>query len=462
MDATTNKRIGGITSIVASVVLGFKAFFPELARELFFGTIGDGLKNMMPDSIPSYIAEYLPYLPWVLILIAGIMGLTGWYMDTTVHLSWPYLRRGLAANKKPESERTDHWTERKQIEIYVLANASSGIDPVALPVDKDPQLTRLRALKDAITRDELDATINGERPNAMSTVSLHSFEKYVAATHKQYWNEVLHRWQATQNPTKATPVPDWKICEAMDYIAAQYGNENEQDLDKKYLDPTRLLTSKARSGQIQVWGRRIFGKDDVELSPRSIEQLEWNEIQLSVQACSPSSRRPHTVSASQNATQQFTDLYVNESQIRDTRWRDENRIAEAPPRITLIDLLREAEIQGWRFTDYGSQHVFDLVHALRDAGSTEEVQFWGREKKIHDSVTRRQALGKIDAKYWLEFQIDGMSCLECSGGDATGIASDNFQTKTQDDANQAKRRLYVDIQLDRTQAIKWLAHNEPG
>lgn len=106
--------------------------------------------------------------------------------------------RSTAPQKTGEPERNDHWTERKQLEIYVLANASGGVDPIALPVDKDPQLTRLRELKDAITRDELDATLNGERPNVMSTVTLQSFEQYVAATNKQYWQEVLHRWQARQ------------------------------------------------------------------------------------------------------------------------------------------------------------------------------------------------------------------------------------------------------------------------
>ena len=79
----------------------------------------------------------------------------------------------------------------------------------------------------------------------------------------------------------------------MDYIAAELGNEDEECLDDKYLEPTRLLTTKARSGEIQVWGKRIFSTDNAELSSRVIEPSDWNDIEVSIWACTPSSRRPH-------------------------------------------------------------------------------------------------------------------------------------------------------------------------
>ena len=113
---------------------------------------------------------------------------------------------GLQKTEKPE--RTDHWTEREQLEISILANVSDGLDPYNSPIDSDPALSRLRELKDAILTDGIDASINGERPNVKSTVSLKSFKQYVAATNKPYWVEVLQRWEARQKRDQKPKEPD--------------------------------------------------------------------------------------------------------------------------------------------------------------------------------------------------------------------------------------------------------------
>lgn len=128
------------------------------------------------------------------------------------------------------------------------------------------------------------------------------------------------------------------------------------------------------------------------------------------------------------------------------------------PRISLVDLIAEARKQGWRFTDDGSQHVFDFVRTFRDAGSTEAVQFWGREKQHTDSMTRDRPLEKISTDYWKKFQRDGISLLRISpeSGSASGLTVDNFQTVTVADGNLTQRRLYADIYLDRENALNWL------
>ena len=82
------------------------------------------------------------------------------------------------------------------MEISALANVSAGRQPTDGPINKDPENSRLRELKDAINSVELDAELNGESTNWWSTVTLHDFTIYVAATNKPYWVEVLHRWQA--------------------------------------------------------------------------------------------------------------------------------------------------------------------------------------------------------------------------------------------------------------------------
>ena len=148
----------------------------------------------------------------------------------------------------------------------------------------------------------------------------------------------------------------------------------------------------------------------------------------------------------------------NRSEVAEPDKEQSSEIAVVSPLISLIDLMREAEKLGWRFTDDGSQHIFDFVRALSDAGSTKAIQFWGREKQRIEPMTKERALSDIDPKYWRKFKIDGISCLELSHstGEAQGIASDNLKTTTEADGNLTQHGLYADIHLDRAQAVNWL------
>jgi len=198
------KSVGGV--LLLGVVYDYvtRKFFPELAKELFYGPLGDWLRSIMPVSA----SEYVMYVPITLVFVAGVMAVTGWGMNTTVHISRPFFRRKSTTSQKTTPINNDHWTERKQLEIYVLANVSVGRDSADTEIKKEPELSRLRELKDAITLGELDATINGERPNVRSTVSFQSFQQYVAATNKSYWVEILQRWQARQNYNNSSPDPE--------------------------------------------------------------------------------------------------------------------------------------------------------------------------------------------------------------------------------------------------------------
>lgn len=272
-------------------------------------------------AIAKIIVEYLSYpLSWV--LIAAIL------IFVVLFLHSYFVEQKRNPSQVQSSKDEDYWAERNCVEIYILANASANIaSPTTSPTNEEPQLTRLRELKDAIKDGELDVDLNIEKP-MWSTVTLRDFELYAAAGNKFHWNEVLQRWRKRQEAGKSTPQADWKIVEAMDYIAAKYGNENEEHLDTKYAEPTRLLTSKARSGEIQVWGRRIFDDDNAELSQRQMKQSDWEDIELSMWACTTSAGHSHTESASQQVNkstsqqevQHFTDLLVSESQIKSTKW----------------------------------------------------------------------------------------------------------------------------------------------
>ncbi len=129
--------------------------------------------------------------------------------------------------------------------------------------------------------------------------------------------------------------------------------------------------------------------------------------------------------------------------------------------MPLVELLKEAEQQGWRFTDNGSQHIFEFVGGLRDAGSMGVIQFSGREKQRITQMTKERALERIDPAYWQNYKIDGVTCLEVSHstGEAQGIANDNLDTTTVADGNLTQHELFADIHLDRAQAAKWLEAN---
>lgn len=145
-------------------------------------------------------------------------------------------------------------------------------------------------------------------------------------------------------------------------------------------------------------------------------------------------------------------------QLKDTSISDD--LVELPPRISLVELLKEAERQGWRFTAYDSQHIFDFTHVLRDAGSTEIIQFWGRKEQRIGGRIEETPLTRIGSGYWETCWIRGLSCLKILDGMAANILADNFQTITE--SPDRRNYLYNDIQLDRKQALSWLHQQTPS
>lgn len=222
----------------------------------------------------------------------------------------------------------------------------------------------------------------------------------------------LYAYRKSQKPDKENPAtevpiikpsnlqPDWKIVDAMDFIAAIYGNATEEDLDKKYLEPTRLLTSKARSGEIQVWGKRIFDDDNAELSQRQMKQSDWEDIELSIWACTTSAGHSHTEPASQQEVQQFTDLHVNESQIKDIRWQSEDIERRYPERIH-----RVVDHVSLRIDDSNSGNCYLATrHALRVAARDGRIALSGKKRKP-DKRNPSKLATPIPADFWNDQEL---------------------------------------------------------
>lgn len=146
------------------------------------------------------------------------------------------------------------------------------------------------------------------------------------------------------------------------------------------------------------------------------------------------------------------------------RWPRKSKftdIQESTPlnTIPLVELLKKAETQNWQFTVNESQHIFHFTSALRDAGSTGEIQFWGREVQHIQDHTRDKALTEIGSDMWKGALIRPLSCLENSSDGTTRIVSDNFRTTVEREALQGDLR--KDIHLNRKQALSWLQHQVP-
>ena len=116
------------------------------------------------------------------------------------------------------------------------------------------------------------------------------------------------------------PKPNLRIGEAMDYLADRLGLTSEQDIEKKYTHPARLLTLQAIAGKIHVWGKRI-SSDGPELVSREIPAEEWRNRELLIWASLPFTVRPQTRSIIDlPSAYELTDLHVNATEIKAINW----------------------------------------------------------------------------------------------------------------------------------------------
>jgi hypothetical protein len=141
----------------------------------------------------------------------------------------------------------DTWGERDRLEIYVIANLSVGRTPHDMPIDRDPQLTRLRLLKDAIRDGQLLATLEGEKPNAWATVTPGELRKFAEKKRHSDLLAVVERWTAL----------------------------HKGDEDKPSIQEVRLRLAALRTAGVQLrnGGRNLEGIAQVGVSPGSGHSL---------------------------------------------------------------------------------------------------------------------------------------------------------------------------------------------
>lgn len=150
--------------------------------------------DVSANNARTYLDPIRPYLFWIVwaVIIGVLILLTRRYMTRIDGM----LDSGSPSGMQPSQ---DHWAERQRLEISVLANVSAGREATDFPIAKDPENARFRQLKDAVNTGELNAAdLHGDRAGIMTAITIDEFRKFVKQSGRNYWVEVLERWDAKQ------------------------------------------------------------------------------------------------------------------------------------------------------------------------------------------------------------------------------------------------------------------------
>jgi hypothetical protein len=117
-------------------------------------------------------------------------------------------------------------------------------------------------------------------------------------------------------------------------------------------------------------------------------------------------------------------------------------------RVPVLMLRHAAEAHGWDFGD-DSLEGKDLSDGLRQAAMNGLITFWGRRQTGNSGTYARSGpLQVINRAHWDDYQFDFAPLSS---------ATDNFLIFTYATRRHPPRRGgYVDIHVDRPQALKWL------
>lgn len=121
-----------------------------------------------------------------------------------------------------------------------------------------------------------------------------------------------------------------------------------------------------------------------------------------------------------------------------------------PGRISLVDFMKEAELQGWKFQGEQNLEVLDLLDGLRQAGSDGALHLWGRFNRYGNrTLIETEVLAPIASDHWRDYSLDVLSVLASDG---------NGGTVTYNLHNTSNRYAggYADIHLDKDAACSWL------
>jgi hypothetical protein len=144
---------------------------------------------------------------------------------------------------------------------------------------------------------------------------------------------------------------------------------------------------------------------------------------------------------------EFTEMATGNT-LRNVRASAHPRETSSIDRIPCTELLKIATAVGWDFTSSASLQLLDMQEAMRQGGSDDVLIVWGRSKKwTSDELMRKELLVPIPPSHWLEFFVHLFAARD----------DDNFNTYSWEPSKEHfGRRGYVDLHVDRHQAIAWL------
>jgi hypothetical protein len=228
----------------------------------------------------------------------------------------------------------------------------------------------------------------------------------------------------------ANDIPDVRIAD--DVVAEELFESGERD----------KLLPLLEGGKIDAWGRLGNGHPPLMKIPSDL----WRTNYLVRYPASSGGINQTFLKSKVRHETTYYDVHLNRAQLERV-WP--NLWSQASlDRIPCTELLRMAAAAGWDFISNDSLHLLDLQDAMRQGGSDDRLAIWGKLKKwTSDDLMRTELLEKIEPSHWKEFFIHLHAAAQ----------NDNFNTYSwTPDQRDFGRRGYVDLHVDRSQAISWL------
>jgi hypothetical protein len=225
-------------------------------------------------------------------------------------------------------------------------------------------------------------------------------------------------------------IPDVRIAD--DVVVSGLFDSSERD----------KLLPLLEGGKIDSWGRLGNGYPPLMKIPFDL----WRTNYL-IRYPAPSGGINQTFLKSKARHEStYYDVHLNRSQL-ERAWPGLWTKASLD-RIPCTELLSIATAAGWDFDSNNSLHLLDLQDALRQGGADDTLRIWGKSKKwTSDELMRKELLEKIEPIHWKEFFVHLYAATQ----------NDNFNTYSwTPDEKDFGRRGYVDLHVDRSQAMSWV------
>lgn len=314
MHRIPDKRLGGLGLIASTFLFIVHQFFPSLAKEMFYGSIGDWLRLHMSD-LP---AEVLSYTPLIILFFAGVMGVTGWGADITIHRTRPFFRK-----PKPKIESgaefkapSDSWRHVDELALWQIANLWVGQEPKPVTAPGDPAYPILKMLKSDVTNYKLLSVDDSGRGIHIHVAGERKADVDMKTVVKR--NTLLHYIESKDNK------PDWDFGQLSD---TEQNDSNDHESNRIRLSEAAiiayeqtLLTPIAKAaeqlgtdiegwyaaaitkdGDVSVYGRRPPSRIHIKIPNTEVQQMFFEDS-------------ANVLQDAFDPNKQYVDLEVNEDE----------------------------------------------------------------------------------------------------------------------------------------------------